>query len=73
MKMFQYHVFYEDGWPSDGDVGLSSFKEEQEALDFIQDRMTNSCARHVENYMLIKGKILDLKAVEVVTKIIVEK
>ena len=71
--MYQYHLFYEDGYPEDGCVGMASYATVQEALDFMQERMADDLARSVDQYVLIKGKIIDVKPVKVVTKLIAEE
>ena len=71
--MYQYHLFYDDGYPEDGCVGMASYATVWEALNFMRERMADDHARSVDQYVLIKGKILDVKAVEVVTKLIAEE
>lgn len=65
----KYFVFYEDGWAEDGDVGINVFDSEDEAVLYIEKRMGCDISRRIDQYKLIRGEIIDLEPVEIVTKI----
>lgn len=65
----EYFVVYMDDYADNGGFGLESFESKEDAIAFIEQRMAQDCDRKLPNYTLIEGKILPLKAVEVVTKI----
>lgn len=67
-----FFVYYSDDYYEMGGVGLESFDEEEKALSFIKERMTNKKS-DLKDYTLIKGEPLKLKAVEVITEIAVEE
>jgi len=69
--MLRYFVYYDDGYYDDGCVGLQYFDTREKALLFIEGRMNVNQQRHLNNYLLIEGKVLVLRPVEVVTKLAV--
>ncbi len=64
--MNKYYVFYEDDYPDNDGVGMKSFTTLQPALDFIVERMKLSTKRTLNDYTLIEGKKLEVKAVDIV-------
>lgn len=64
----KYFVEYSDDYADNGGQGVDMFDTKQEALDFIQKRITERSSK-LSCYTLIYGKILELKSVDVVTKI----
>lgn len=65
----EYFVYYVDGYPEDGDFGMASFPKESEALQFIEGRLKHGENRRLDQYTLVKGYLMQLKPVEVITKI----
>ena len=72
--MNKFYVFYNDGeYPDDSCIGLDFFFDKQAAIDFINERIKqNPEYRKIEMYTLIKGNELQLKVVEIITKITAE-
>jgi hypothetical protein len=72
-----YFVYYEDDYPEMGGVGFKRFVDKQSALSFIEKRLKGERRHHENNpldcYTLIKGKAVNLKAIETITKIDVEE
>ena len=65
----KYFVEYNDDYADNGGVGVEQFDEKKEALEFIEKRMEQDSSRTLSNYTLIRGEVIQMKAVEVVTKI----
>ena len=65
----KYFVEYNDDYADNGGIGLEQFDEKQQALEFVEKRMKQDSSRTLSNYTLIKGEDIQMKAVEVVTKI----
>jgi hypothetical protein len=61
-----YYVYYYDDYAENGGIGLEVFEEKDEALQFIEDRMKQDRGRKLEDYKLLYGRELKLKAVETV-------
>ena len=76
-KLLRHHVFYHDGYEDSGDVGKESFESEDEALSFIDQRLSCLDKRDLprtsedfeRNYTYVVGDIKQLAGVEVVTKV----
>ena len=59
-----YFVFYADDWE---EVGLEEFVQEEDAMQFIQHRMSEwPEKRTLDNYQVIYGKRVELVPVEYV-------
>ena len=70
MAMKRYYVYYNDDW----DVqGMHGYDNEQDALDFIVERMRDSVEPKLKNYTLIYGEIVKVVPVEVVTALKTER
>ena len=67
-----YYVFHDDDYANEGGIGWQYFATEQEALDFITGRIKQDVTRSLDNYALIEGKKRNLKAIETVTKIVID-
>jgi hypothetical protein len=67
----KYFVYHNDGYYDDGGVGIEDFNTQDNALTFIESRMRADPQRHLNNYLLVEGKVLVLKPVEVITKLTV--
>lgn len=67
------YVYYNDGTPVDGDVGLVEFPGPAEAEAFIESRIKAVVAKgfngDINNYVVITGQKLTIEAVTQVTKI----
>lgn len=62
-------VYYEDGYCGNGDHGMEEFTTKDEATAFIESRLSQDSSRNLSMYKLIEGKRLDLKSVEVITRV----
>jgi hypothetical protein len=69
MKYLKYFVEYNDDYYENGGHGVEIFETKQIALDFIENRISKDINRKLDNYTLIYGQIIELKSVNVVTKI----
>lgn len=69
--MQKVFVYYNDGYYSDGDVGISVFESRKDAQEFIQHRMSIDPSRKLDNYMVIEGMKMHLTTVEVVKKVMI--
>ena len=69
--MKKWFVFFDDGYPEDGFVGMASFEHKEKAIEFIEQRIkANAYAdTNLSMYTLIYGKEIQMEAVEKVTKI----
>jgi len=70
--MQKYFVFFDDDYADCGGKGLDEFEKEEEALNFIQERITHEGGRRIRtltDYTLIYGKKMDLEGYETVTKV----
>lgn len=64
-----YFVYYNDGYYENGDVGLKICNTRDEAEIFISERISQDSKRTIDMYVVIEGNQLDIRAVEVVTKV----
>lgn len=64
--MKKVFVYYADGHYGNGDVGLAEFDHREEAEQFIAKRMSDGDDRTLENYTVIEGLQLLLRAAEIV-------
>ena len=67
--MKKWYVFFNDGYPEDGFVGMDSFEHKEKAIEFIEQRIKQNAYADLSMYTLIYGKEIQMKAVEKVTKI----
>ena len=66
----KYYVFYEDDYQDAGGVGLEEFDKEREATEFIESRISQEPTRRdLSKYKLIRGKPLELEAVQTIAKV----
>ncbi len=66
----QYFVYYDYDYDEMGGKGLERFETEEQALDFIQQRIKGDS---MAGFTLIKGEQQKLIAVEKVTKIAIDR
>lgn len=66
MKLF---IYFNDGYHSDGDVGLKICQTREEVEEFITERIRQNPKRTLAMYTVIEGKELIAKPIEVITKI----
>lgn len=71
--MKRYYVYYSDDWYEMGGVGLEQFDTEEEALNFIMERMRQHSEPELDNYDLIRGEYIKLVPATVVTSIKTER
>ena len=71
--MEEYFVFYEDDASELGGEGWDRFEEEDQALEFITNRIKgNPGSRTIGDYTLIKGELLKIVPIETITKLKVD-
>lgn len=68
----QYFVYYNDDYYELAGVGLETFDTENDALRFIEKRMSDDVHRKLDAYVLLKGQILSLEPITTVVKIAVK-
>ncbi len=71
--MKKYCVLYAYDYYDNGGYGWMFFEDSQDALSFIEDRMKDNPKAKLDDFKLWNGDFLSLKAVDVVTKIMVGK
>ena len=73
----QFFVYYQDGYFDDGDIDIESFDSEQDALDFILERIKRSgkelTDNLLDNYRLIEGQEIQLVPKKVVVELATKK
>ena len=65
----KYFVFYDDDYPDNDGVGLVCYEKKEDALAFVTGRMAQNTKRCLNDYTLIHGDTMPMKAVNVITKI----
>lgn len=65
------YVYYNDDYEINGGIGLKEVETREEAADFISDRLQKDSNRKVDMYKVIRGDELDIKPVQVVTKVVI--
>ncbi len=69
----RYFVYYHDDYCGNGGHGLKDFDSEENALEFIDKRMSLQDDPDIADYLLIQGKELKIEPHTVVTKTRVKK
>jgi hypothetical protein len=64
--MRKYFVIYNDGYYDNGDVGWTSFDTLDDAVKFIEDRLSKAADPSLDNYTVIEGWCRKIEVVEVV-------
>ena len=62
-------VYYQDGYAGDGDEGLQVFESTEEAVEWIEERLTADHEREISNYRVFRGQELTIKVIEKVVGI----
>lgn len=68
--MEKYFVYYNDDYDAHE---IEEFETEKDALFFIEDRMGSTENPKIENYVMYKGRRLELIEEEVVRKVRIKK
>ena len=69
----QVFVYFNDGYPENGDIGLHVCETREQAETFITERMVADTDRNLSMYVIIEGIQLQPFTINVVTKIVLKE